>query len=83
MSYSRIRFYHVIYTVPCLRTIDSGGNRCDNYYSIPQRLSTLIRWKVLDFTADEVLEVLSMIEALSTYKMLCGTRRSDNHVRSL
>jgi hypothetical protein len=50
---------------PCLRTIDSSGTRCGNCYSIPQRLTTLIRWKVLDFTTDEVSGVSSMLEVLS------------------
>jgi hypothetical protein len=38
--------------------------QCGNYYLIPKRSTTLIRWKVLDFTTDEVSGVLSMLEAL-------------------
>jgi hypothetical protein len=41
----------------------------------------MIRWKVLDFTTDEVSGVLSMLEALSGIQS--GTRRSDSHVRAL
>jgi hypothetical protein len=52
--------------VPYLRTIDSSRTRCGDYYSIPRRPTTMIRWKVLDFTTDEVSEVLSMLEALLT-----------------
>jgi hypothetical protein len=50
--------------VPCLRTIDNSGTQCGNCYSIPQRLSNLIRWELLDFTTDAVSRVLSMLEAL-------------------
>jgi hypothetical protein len=64
ISYSRVRFCLLIYAVPCLRTIDSSGTQCGDYYSMHRRLTTLIKWKVLDFTADEVSEVLSMLEAL-------------------
>jgi hypothetical protein len=66
MPYSRIGFCLVIYMVPCLRTIDSSGTQCGDYYSIPQRPTTLIRWKVLDFTTDEESGILSMLEALPT-----------------
>jgi hypothetical protein len=52
-------------TTPCFRTIDSNGTWCGDCYSIPQRLTTLIRWNVLGFTADEVSGVLSMLGALS------------------
>jgi hypothetical protein len=37
--------------VPYLRTIDSSGTLCGDYYLIPQRSTTLIRWKVLDILA--------------------------------
>jgi hypothetical protein len=50
--------------VPCLRTINYSGTWCDDCYSIPRRPTTLIRWKVLDLQADEVLEVLSILDVL-------------------
>jgi hypothetical protein len=56
ISYSRIEFCLVVYTVPCLKTINSSGTLCSDYYSIPQRSTTQIRWKVLDIIADELLE---------------------------
>jgi hypothetical protein len=36
--------------------IDSSGTLYGDYYLIPQRLTTLIKWKVLDIIADEVSE---------------------------
>jgi hypothetical protein len=39
-----------------------------------------IRFKVLDFVADEVSGALSMLEALSAICIVCGTRRSDSPV---
>jgi hypothetical protein len=41
-------------------SIKYSGTRCGDYHSIPQRLFTLIRRKILDSAADEVSEVLSM-----------------------
>jgi hypothetical protein len=38
----------------------SSGTRCGDYYLIPQRLSALIRRKILDSAVDVVLEALSM-----------------------
>jgi hypothetical protein len=37
-----------------------SGTRCGNYYLIPQRLTALIRWKILDSAVNEVSEALSM-----------------------
>jgi hypothetical protein len=41
-------------------SIEYNGTRCGDYYSIPQRLTALIRRKILDSAADVVLEALSM-----------------------
>jgi hypothetical protein len=41
-----------------------------------------IRFKVLDFIADEVSGELSMLEALSTIRIVCGTRWSDSPIRA-
>jgi hypothetical protein len=64
ISYSRIRVCLVVYTLPCLRTIKSSGTQCGDCYLMPQRPTTLIRWKVLNFTTNEVSGVLSMLEVL-------------------
>jgi hypothetical protein len=45
--------------VLCLRIIEYSGARCGAYYLIPRRLTTLIRWKILDSVVDKVLEALS------------------------
>jgi hypothetical protein len=37
-----------------------SGTWCGEYYLIPQRLTALIRWKILDSAVDEVSEALSM-----------------------
>jgi hypothetical protein len=42
-----------------------------------------IKFKVLDFVADKASGALSMLEALSAIRIICGTRRSDNPVRAL
>jgi hypothetical protein len=42
--------------VTCLWTTYSSGTLFSDYYSIPQRLTTLIMLKVLDIIADEVLK---------------------------
>jgi hypothetical protein len=41
-----------------------------------------IRFKVLYFVADEVTGALSMLEALLTIQIVCGTHRSDSLVRA-
>jgi hypothetical protein len=48
--------------------IESSRTRCGDCSLIPQRLTTLIRWKVLDFTTDELSGILSMLEALSAIR---------------
>jgi hypothetical protein len=42
-----------------------------------------IRFKVLDFVADEMSRALNMLEALPTTQIVCGTHRSDSPVRAL
>jgi hypothetical protein len=41
-----------------------------------------IRFKVLDFVANEVSGALSMLEAMLTIHIVCGTHRTDSHVRA-
>jgi hypothetical protein len=41
-------------------SIEYSGTQCGDYYLIPQRLTALIRRKILDSTIDMVLEALSM-----------------------
>jgi hypothetical protein len=41
-------------------SIEYSDTRCHDYYLIPQRLTALIRQKILDSAVDEVSEVLSM-----------------------
>jgi hypothetical protein len=41
-------------------SIEYSGTRCGDYYLIPQRLTTLIRRKILDSAVDKVSEALSM-----------------------
>jgi hypothetical protein len=43
-----------------LRSIEYSGTPCGDYYLIPQRLTALIRPKILDSAVDVVLEALSM-----------------------
>jgi hypothetical protein len=37
-----------------------SGTQCGEYYLIPQRLTALIRWKILDSAVDVVSEALSI-----------------------
>jgi hypothetical protein len=60
IPYSRIGVCLVIYTVPCLRTIEYSGIQCGDYYLIPWRLTALIMRKILDSAVDEVSEALFM-----------------------
>jgi hypothetical protein len=46
------------------------GTWCNDYYSIPQRPITLIRWKVLCITVKEVLELLSILEVLPAIRIV-------------
>jgi hypothetical protein len=41
-------------------SVEYSGTRCDDYYLIPRRLTTLIRRKILDSVVNEVAEALSM-----------------------
>jgi hypothetical protein len=41
-------------------SIEYSGTQCGDYHSIPRRLTTLIRRKILDSAVDEMLEALSM-----------------------
>ena len=41
-------------------SIEYSGTRCGDYYLIPQRLTALIRWKILDSAIDVVSEALSI-----------------------
>jgi hypothetical protein len=41
-------------------SIEYSGTRCGDYYLIPQRLTTSIRWKILGSAVNVVSEVLSM-----------------------
>jgi hypothetical protein len=41
-------------------SIEYNGTQCGDYYLIPWRLTTLIRWKILDCAVDMVSEALSM-----------------------
>jgi hypothetical protein len=41
-------------------SIEYSGTWCGDYYLIPPRLTTLIRWKIIDSAVDEVSEALSM-----------------------
>jgi hypothetical protein len=43
-----------------LGSIEYSGTQCDDYYLIPQKLTALIRRKILDSAVDMVLEALSM-----------------------
>jgi hypothetical protein len=60
--------YHIVESVSVLSyirsrvwgSIEYSGTQCGDYYLIPQRLTTLIRQKILDNTVDKVSEALSM-----------------------
>jgi hypothetical protein len=43
-----------------LGSIEYSGTRCGDYYLIPQRLTALIKRKILDSAVDVVSEALSM-----------------------
>jgi hypothetical protein len=49
-------------------SIEYNGTRCGDYYMIPQRLTALIRRKILDSAVDVVSEALSMhVAPLATW----------------
>jgi hypothetical protein len=60
--------YHIAELVHVLSYIQSrvwgsikySGTQCGEYYLIPRRLTTLIRWKILDSVVNMVSEALSM-----------------------
>jgi hypothetical protein len=43
-----------------LHTIEYSGTRCGDYYLTPQKLTALIRRRILDSVVNEVSEALSM-----------------------
>jgi hypothetical protein len=45
---------------PMFEDQSNSGTRCDDYYLISQRLTALIRRKILDSAVDKVSEALSM-----------------------
>jgi hypothetical protein len=51
-------------------SIEYSGTRCEDYYLIPRRLTTLIRWKILDSAVNEVSEALSMHVAPSAIRIV-------------
>jgi hypothetical protein len=51
-------------------SIEYSGTRCGDYYLIPQRLTALIRWKILDSAVDVVSEALSMHVAPLTIRIV-------------
>jgi hypothetical protein len=51
-------------------SIEYSGTRCGDYYSIPWRLISLIRQKILDSTVDEVSEAFSMHIVPSTIRII-------------
>jgi hypothetical protein len=53
-----------------LGSIEYSGTRCGDYYLIPQRLTALIRWKILDSAVDVVSEALSMHVAPLTIRIV-------------
>jgi hypothetical protein len=51
-------------------SIEYHGTRCGDYYLIPWRLTTLIRWKIWDSAVDEVSKALSMHMAPSAIRIV-------------
>jgi hypothetical protein len=51
-------------------SIEYSGTRCGDYYLIPQRLTALIRRKILDSAVDVVSEALSMHMALPAMRIV-------------
>jgi hypothetical protein len=51
-------------------SIEYSGTRCGDYYLIPQRLTALIRWKILDSAVDVVSEALFMHVAPLTIRIV-------------
>jgi hypothetical protein len=70
--------YHIVELVFVLSYIQSRvwglieyiGTWCGDYYSIPQRLTTLIRRKIIDSAVHEVSEALSMHVAPSAIQII-------------
>jgi hypothetical protein len=53
--------FFLLYIRSCVwGSIEYSGTRCGDYHSIPQRLTALIRHKILDSAVDEVSEALSV-----------------------
>jgi hypothetical protein len=51
-------------------SIEYSGTQCGDYYLIPQRLTALIKWKILDSAVDVVSEALSMPVAPPTIQIV-------------
>jgi hypothetical protein len=57
------RIIELVFVLSCIRShvwgsIEYSGTWCGDYHSIPQRLTALIRRKILDSAVDEVSEAL-------------------------
>jgi hypothetical protein len=58
--YGRIRYYLVVYTVPCLGDHLCSGTQCGNCTDPSEAFSLWRQRKVLDIAIDEVSGALSM-----------------------
>jgi hypothetical protein len=61
-TYRIVELVFVLLYIQCRLwgSIEYIGTWCGDYYLIPQKLTSLIRWKILDSAVNEVSEALSM-----------------------
>jgi hypothetical protein len=61
-TYHKVELVFVLSYIWCCvwGSTEYSGTRCGDYYLIPQRLTALIRRKILDIAVNEVSEALSM-----------------------
>jgi hypothetical protein len=82
ISYGRIGYCLVVYTVLCLGDHLCSGTQCGNYTDPSEAFSLWRQWKVLDITIDEISGALSMHTVPPDHTDCCGTRMSDSPVRA-
>jgi hypothetical protein len=69
--------------VLCLGDHLCSGTRCGDYTDPPEAFSCDVRQrKALDIAIDEVLGALSMHATPPAIWIVCGTRKSDSHVKA-
>jgi hypothetical protein len=83
ISYGRIGYCLVVYTVLCLGIIYAVGPGVATIQTPRRPFPCDVRQqKVLDIAIDVVSGALSMHAAPPAIHIICGTRRSDSYVRA-